>query len=86
MIVEAIMKALEIILEQVARGVITLEEAKQLARESVTKLLDAEQMTDDKRAALHAEVDAIIGATAKKALTALAPDKTGLLGDDGGEL
>jgi polyhydroxyalkanoate synthesis regulator phasin len=86
-IVDAIMKVLDIILEQVARGVISLEEARKLARESISKMLEAEQLTDEKRAALHAEVDAMIHGTAKT-MSAPAVEKkaTGLLADDGSEV
>jgi low affinity Fe/Cu permease len=58
--IDGLMKVLDVILEQIARGVITLEEARKLTRESIAKMLEAEQLTDEKRAALHAEVDALI--------------------------
>lgn len=94
MIVDAIMKVLDIILEQVARGAISLDEARKLARESIAKLLEAEATTDEKRAALAAEIDEFLsghrGPAHPDAVTTRddgpKAGSTGLLADDGTEV
>jgi hypothetical protein len=71
---DLIMKIVGIILDQVAAGAISLEEAKARARESIAKAIDRAALSDAETAALDAEIDALIHG--KAGMKAPAPTKT----------
>lgn len=66
---ELIMKIVGIVLDQVATGALSLEEAKARARESIAKVIERAALSDAETAALDAEIDALLHATAKPTMS-----------------